>query len=205
MMLAVGLGPIGYAAGLAHLLAHGFFKAGLFLGAGSVMHGMADETDMRRFGGLWRHMPVTFGTFTLGYLALIGFPFLSGFYTKDLIIEASLTAGPVAGWILGVAALLAAGLTAFYMTRLMIMTFFGPERWRDLTPRRIDPADVEDPPEHYHPHESVASMPAPMVLLPIGSAGGGAVLVGGERLAGYLESSVGPTTHPEILAAAFPI
>src|SRR3954465_2902736 len=93
MFLAVGLGPVGYAAALAHLLAHGFFKAGLFLGAGSVMHGMADETDMRRFGGLWRHLPVTFGTFTLGYLALIGFPFLSGFYTKDLIIEASLTAG----------------------------------------------------------------------------------------------------------------
>ncbi len=90
MMLAVGLGPIGYAAGLAHLLAHGFFKAGLFLGAGSVMHGMADETDMRRFGGLWRHLPVTFATFTLGYLALIGFPFLSGFYSKDAIIEASL-------------------------------------------------------------------------------------------------------------------
>ena len=135
MMLAVGLGPVGYAAGLAHLLAHGFFKAGLFLGAGSVMHGMADETDMRRFGGLWRHMPVTFGTFTLGYLALIGFPFLSGFYSKDLIIEAALGGSRSRGWLLGGAALLAAGLTAFYMTRLMLMTFFGPERWRELTPR----------------------------------------------------------------------
>ena len=203
MMLAVGLGPVGYAAALAHLLAHGFFKAGLFLGAGSVMHGMADETDMRRFGGLWRHMPVTFWTFTFGYLALIGFPFLSGFYTKDLIIEASLTAGPVAGWILGVAALLAAGLTAFYMTRLMLMTFFGPERWRDLQPRRIDAADLEDPPEHYHPHESVASMTAPMVLLAVGSIGAGAFLVGGERRAGYLEASIGPTIEPYDVPAVF--
>jgi NADH-quinone oxidoreductase subunit L len=205
MMLAVGLGPVGYAAGLAHLFAHGFFKAGLFLGAGSVMHGMADETDMRRFGGLWRHMPVTFWTFTAGYLALIGFPFLSGFYTKDLIIEAALTAGPVAGWILGGAALLAAGLTAFYMTRLMLMTFFGEERWRGLQPRRIDPADLEDPPQHYHPHESTASMTVPMILLAIGSVGAGGFLVGGERLSGYLESSVGPTTNAEVLAAPFPL
>ncbi len=203
MMLAVGLGPVGYAAALAHLLTHGFFKAGLFLGAGSVMHGMADETDMRRFGGLWRHMPVTFGTFTLGYLALIGFPFLSGFYSKDLIIEAALTAGPAAGWILGGAALLAAGLTAFYMTRLMLMTFFGPERWRDLQPRRIDAADLEDPPEHYHPHESVASMTVPMILLAIGSAGAGAFLVGGERLGHYLEPSVGVPVEPYDLPAVF--
>jgi NADH-quinone oxidoreductase subunit L len=205
MMLAVGLGPVGYAAALAHLLAHGFFKAGLFLGAGSVMHGMADETDMRRFGGLWRYMPVTFGTFTLGYLALIGFPFLSGFYTKDLIIEAALTAGPVAGWILGGAALLAAGLTAFYMTRLMVMTFFGEERWRELTPRRIDPADLEDPPEHYHPHESASSMTVPMILLAIGSVGAGAFLVLNERLATFLEPSIGPFVEPDTLPAPFPL
>ncbi|MEJ2862980.1 NADH-quinone oxidoreductase subunit L [Actinomycetospora flava] len=205
MMLAVGLGPVGYAAALAHLLTHGFFKAGLFLGAGSVMHGMADETDMRRFGGLWRHMPVTFWTFTAGFLALIGFPFLSGFYTKDLIIEASLTAGPVAGWIFGIATLGAAGLTAFYMSRLMLMTFFGPERWKDLHPRRIDGADLEDPPEHYHPHESVASMTAPMVLLAIGSVGAGAFLVGGERLGHYLEASIGVPVEPHDLPAAFPV
>jgi NADH-quinone oxidoreductase subunit L len=205
MMLAVGLGPVGYAAALAHLLAHGFFKAGLFLGAGSVMHGMSDETDMRRFGGLWRYMPVTFGTFTLGYLALIGFPFLSGFYTKDLIIEAALTAGPVAGWILGGTALLAAAITAFYMTRLMVMTFFGEERWRELTPRRIDPADLEDPPEHYHPHESASSMTVPMILLAIGSVGAGAFLVLHERLATFLEPSLGPFVEPDTLPAPFPL
>ena len=89
MFLAVGLGPAGYVAGLAHLLAHGFFKAGLFLGAGSVMHAMDDQVDMRRFGGLWKKLPITFATFGLGYLALIGFPFLSGYFTKDAIIEAT--------------------------------------------------------------------------------------------------------------------
>ena len=89
MVLAVGLGPAGYALGIMHLLTHGFFKAGLFLGAGSVMHGMNDEVDMRRFGGLRRHMPITFATFGIGYLALIGFPFLSGYYSKEAIIAAA--------------------------------------------------------------------------------------------------------------------
>ena len=82
------------------------------------------------------------------------------------------------------------------MTRLMLMTFFGEERWRDLRPRRVDPADLEDPPEHYHPHESVASMTVPMILLAIGSVGAGAFLVGGERLAHFLEPSIGATIEP---------
>src|SRR4051812_3485396 len=89
MFLAVGLGPVGYAAGIAHLLAHGFFKAGLFLGAGSVMHAMNDSVDMRRYGALARKLPITFATFGLGYLALVGFPLLSGWWTKDAIIEAA--------------------------------------------------------------------------------------------------------------------
>src|SRR5919197_3016517 len=89
MMLGVGPGPTGYALGLAHLYTHGFFKAGLFLGAGSVMHAMNDDVDMRHYGGLWRIMPITFATFGLGYLALIGFPGLSGFFSKDAIIEAA--------------------------------------------------------------------------------------------------------------------
>src|ERR1039457_361095 len=86
MMLAAGLGPAGYVFAIAHLIAHGFFKAGLFLGAGSVMHGMNDEVNMRRYGGLARVMPVTFATFGLGYLAIIGIPPFSGFFTKDGII-----------------------------------------------------------------------------------------------------------------------
>jgi NADH-quinone oxidoreductase subunit L len=161
MFLAVGLGPVGYAAGIAHLLAHGFFKAGLFLGAGSVMHAMDDETDMRRFGGLAKHLPVTFVTFGLGYLALIGFPLLSGYWTKDAIIEAAFDYGDWVGYVLGGVAVLGAGLTAFYMTRLMILTFFGRPRWA----------------EGVHPHESPRVMVLPMVVLAVGSLAAGALLV----------------------------
>ena len=167
MFLAVGLGPAGYALGLFHLLTHGFFKAGLFLGAGSVMHAMRDEVDMRRFGGLARYLPITFGTFGLGYLALIGFPLLSGYLSKDAIIEAAFAQPGWQGWVFGGLATLAAGLTAFYMTRLMLMTFFGEKRWESLTA-----ADGE----HYHPHESPATMTVPMVVLALGSVGAGAVL-----------------------------
>jgi NADH-quinone oxidoreductase subunit L len=161
MFLAVGLGPVGYAAGIAHLLAHGFFKAGLFLGAGSVMHAMNDQTDMRRYGGLARKLPITFVTFGLGYLALIGFPLLSGYWTKDAIIEAAFDRGGVSGWVLGGVAVLGAGLTAFYMTRLMLMTFFGRARWDDGV----------------HPHESPPVMTAPMVVLAVGSVFAGFLLV----------------------------
>lgn len=142
-----------------HLVTHGFFKAGLFLGAGSVMHGMNDEVDMRRYGGLRSYMPITFVTFGLGYLAIIGFPGLSGFFSKDKIIEAAFAKGGAEGWILGAAALLGAAITAFYMTRVMLMTFFGEKRW--------NPAEV-------HPHESPKSMTIPMIVLAVGSvfAGG---------------------------------
>ena len=160
MFLAVGLGPYGYALGIAHLLAHGFFKAGLFLGAGSVMHAMNDNVDMRHYGGLARVMPITFVTFGLGYLALIGFPPLSGYFTKDAIIEAAFAAPGWQGWTFGLLATIAAGLTAFYMTRLMFMTFFGEKRWKDLT--------SEDG-QAYHPHESPSVMTVPMVLLAFGS------------------------------------
>ncbi|MGH3773593.1 MAG: NADH-quinone oxidoreductase subunit L [Pseudonocardiaceae bacterium] len=183
MILAVGLGPAGYALGIVHLLTHGFFKAGLFLGAGSVMHGMHDEVDMRRMGGLARHLPITFAIFTCGYLALIGFPFLSGYYSKDAIIEAAFGAGGSYGWVFGGIALLAAGLTAFYMTRLMLMTFFGEERWRTL----LTPTGKE-----YHPHESPPVMWVSMVPLAIGSLVAGYFLASGDRLARWLEPSVGP-------------
>ena len=167
MVLAVGLGPAGYALGIMHLLTHGFFKAGLFLGAGSVMHGMNDEVDMRKFGGLARYMPVTFATFGFGYLALIGFPFLSGYFSKDAIIEAAFGQEGARGWIFGGAAVLGAALTAFYMTRLMLMTFFGEKRWEGATS-----ADGRE----FHPHESPAIMTGPMVLLALGSLGAGAFL-----------------------------
>jgi NADH-quinone oxidoreductase subunit L len=182
MILAVGLGPAGYALGIFHLLTHGFFKAGLFLGAGSVMHAMHDDVDMRRFGGLRKHLPITFVTFGLGYLALIGFPFLSGYFSKDAIIEAAFAQEGWEGWVFGGAATLAAGLTAFYMTRLMLMTFFGQERWRDL--RSEDGHD-------YHPHESPAVMTVPMIVLAIGSVFAGFVLSSGGLLTEWLTPSLG--------------
>ncbi|MEO5832781.1 MAG: NADH-quinone oxidoreductase subunit L [Nakamurella sp.] len=193
MFLAVGLGAGVYALGILHLLTHGFFKAGLFLGAGSVMHAMNDDVDMRHYGGLWRLLPITFGTFTLGYLALIGFPFLSGFYSKDPIIEAAFAAGGVRGWLLGGAAFIGAGLTAFYMTRLMLMTFFGEQRWKGH-----QSADGHD----YHPHESPLTMTVPMIVLAFGSVFAGFVLASGERLAHWLTPSVGEFAepHPEILS-----
>src|SRR5690606_34934457 len=128
MVLAAGLGPAGYAFAIMHLLTHGFFKAGLFLGAGSVMHAMDDETDMRRYGGLRKALPITFVTFGLGYLAIIGVPPFAGFFSKDKIIEAAFGSGGAGGYALGAVALLGAGLTAFYMTRVMLMTFFGERR-----------------------------------------------------------------------------
>nr|WP_249228339.1 NADH-quinone oxidoreductase subunit L [Kutzneria sp. CA-103260] len=182
MILAVSLGPVGYALGIVHLLTHGFFKAGLFLGAGSVMHGMNDEVDMRKFGGLYRKMPITFVTFGLGYLALIGFPFLSGYYSKDAIIEAAFSQEGWRGWVFGGCAMLGVALTAFYMTRLMLMTFFGKQRWKDLKS-----ADGKD----FHPHESPLVMTVPMIILAVGSIGAGAYFSIGNRLADWLEPSLG--------------
>ena len=175
MVLAAGLGPAGYAFAILHLLTHGFFKAGLFLGAGSVMHAMDDETDMRRFGGLRTLLPITYATFGLGYLAIIGVPPFSGFFSKDKIIETAFAAGGPKGLILGGAALLGAGITAFYMTRVMLLTFFGERRWKP----------------HTHPHESPAVMTWPMIVLAVGSVGAGGLLAIGSTLAHWLEPVVG--------------
>ena len=121
MVLAAGLGPAGYAFAIAHLLAHGFFKADLFLGAGSVMHGMDDETDMRRFGGLRKAMPVTFWTFVLRLARDHRRPaVLPGFWTKDKIIETAFDKGGTKGWSSALLAILGAGITAFYMSRLVV-------------------------------------------------------------------------------------
>ncbi|MFE5679351.1 NADH-quinone oxidoreductase subunit L [Streptomyces erythrochromogenes] len=180
MILAAGLGPIGYVFAIMHLVTHGFFKAGLFLGAGSVMHGMNDEVDMRKYGGLRKYMPVTFVTFGLGYLAIIGFPGLSGFFSKDMIIEAAFAKGGTEGWILGGVTLLGAGITAFYMTRVMLLTFFGEKRWQP-------DANGHEP----HPHESPKSMTIPMVILAFGSVFAGAFFEIGERFLKWLEPVTG--------------
>jgi len=181
MTLAAGLGPAGYVFAIAHLIAHGFFKAGLFLGAGSVKHEMNDEVDMRRFGGLRSVMPITFTTFTIGYLAIIGVPPFSGFFTKDPIIEAAFDKGGTSGAILGGAALLGAGITAFYMTRVMFMTFAGERRWDDSV----------------HPHEAPPVMTSPMVVLAVGSLGAGGFLILGNRFVNFLGPVVGypPVSH----------
>ncbi|MFD9099814.1 NADH-quinone oxidoreductase subunit L [Streptomyces virginiae] len=188
MILAAGLGPIGYVFAIMHLVTHGFFKAGLFLGAGSVMHGMNDEVDMRKYGALRKYMPVTFVTFGLGYLAIIGFPGLSGFFSKDMIIEAAFAKGGTEGWILGGVTLLGAGITAFYMTRVMLLTFFGEKRWQ---PTASDSGSVAGDGHEPHPHESPKSMTVPMVILAFGSVFAGAFFEIGERFLKWLEPVTG--------------
>ncbi len=195
MVLAAGLGPAGYAIAIMHLLTHGFFKAGLFLGAGSVMHGMDDETDMRRFGGLRTVMPITFVTFGLGYLAIIGVPPFAGFFSKDAIIETAFAAGGVKGALLGGATLLGAGITAFYMTRVMLMTFFGERRWARASEATGEMTGA-------HPHESPASMTIPMIVLAVGSVGAGGLLAIGGTLEHWLAPVVGT---PDDVAHAIPV
>jgi len=175
MILASGLGVAGYAFAIFHLLTHGFFKANMFLGAGSVMHGTDDDVNMRHYGGLRSAMPVTFLTFAMGYLAIIGFPGFSGFWSKDKIIETALTDN----WVVGLCALLGAGVTGFYMTRLMLMTFFGEKRWR----------------EDVHPHESPKVMTVPLIVLAALSVLGGVLLIG-DWIVDWLAPVVG-TAHEE--------
>jgi NADH-quinone oxidoreductase subunit L len=183
MMLGAGLGAAGYAFAIFHLLTHGFFKANMFLGAGSVMHGMNDDVDMRRYGAVRAAMPVTFLTFAMGYLAIIGFPGFSGFWSKDKIIETALAES----WLVGLCALLGAGVTGFYMTRLMLLTFFTDKRWKQ---------DV-------HPHESPAVMTVPLIVLAALSVLGG-LLLAGDWIVDFLSPVVGtaPEHHPPLPAIA---
>lgn len=176
MMLGAGLGVAGYAFAIFHLLTHGFFKANMFLGAGSVMHAMDDDVDMRHYGGLRKMLPVTFLTFAMGYLAIIGFPGFSGFWSKDKIIETAL----VENWVVGVCAILGAGITGFYMTRLMLMTFFTEKRWS----------------QGVHPHESPAVMTVPLVVLAALSVLGGLMLAG-DWIVEFLSPVVGHAEHHE--------
>jgi NADH-quinone oxidoreductase subunit L len=176
MMLGAGLGPAGYAFAIFHLLTHGFFKANMFLGAGSVMHGMNDDVDMRRYGGLTKAMPVTFLTFSMGYLAIIGFPGFSGFWSKDKIIETALADN----WLVGLCALLGAGITGFYMTRLMLLTFLTEKRWK----------------EDVHPHESPSVMTIPLIVLAALSVLGG-VMLAGSWIQDFLGPVVGIAPHED--------
>jgi NADH-quinone oxidoreductase subunit L len=182
MFLAVGSGA--YAAAIFHMVTHAFFKALLFLGSGSVIHGMHHEQDMRRMGGLRLLMPITAGTFIIGWLAIAGVPPFAGFWSKDEILLAAWEKSPVL-WVVG---LVTALLTAFYMTRQVIMVFFGEARWHDAHEEHGAHGDLK-------PHESPWMMVAPLVVL------AGLSLVGGglnlpfsestERLAVWLEPVVG--------------
>ena len=185
MMLAAGLGPIGYAFAIFHLLTHGFFKAGMFLGAGSVMHGMSDQVDMRRFGNLSKFMKITWITFGLGWLAILGLPPFSGFWSKDKIIEAAFVGEGWRPWVFGLAAMIGAGVTAFYMSRLFFMTFQGKARWTD----------------DQHPHESPATMTVPMMVLALGSAGLGLILGPTNIFSDWLEPVTGHVEHHEPVLA----
>ena len=189
MVLAAGLGPAGYAFAIMHLLTHGFFKAGLFLGSGAVIHAMDEEQNMRRYGGLRKALPITFVTFGLGYLAIIGVWPFAGFFSKDAIIEAALGAGGMRGYLLGGAALLGAGITAFYMTRVMLMTFFGEKRWAPGS----------------HPHEAPALMTWPMILLAVGSVFSGGLFAIGGTLQHWLEPVVGAHLETEAAAPALAV
>ena len=183
MILAAGLGPVGYAFAIMHLLTHGFFKAGMFLGAGSVMHGMNDEVNMRKYGALRKFMPITFITFGLGYLAIIGVPPFAGFYSKDMIIETAFNAGGAKGIILGSVALLGAAITAFYMTRVMVLTFTSKARWDDEA----------------QPHESPILMWLPMAVLALGSVTTGFLFTRGDALVNWLSPLFEHHEHHEEL------
>jgi NADH-quinone oxidoreductase subunit L len=185
MMLAAGLGPVGYAFAIAHLLTHGFFKAGMFLGAGSVMHAMNDQVDMRRFGGLFTVIRITAVTFGVGWLAIIGFPGLSGFFTKDRIIEAAFIGEGWRPWVFGGAALIGAGITAFYMSRLYFMTFLGKRRWT---------SDV-------HPHEAPLTMTVPMMVLSLGSGFLGLLLIPTGLITSWLNPVFGSESEAGLGAA----
>ena len=150
----LGLGVGAFAAGIFHVMTHAFFKALLFLGAGSVIHAMHDEQDIQRMGNLKAHMPVTYKTFFIASLAIAGIPPLSGFFSKDEILWKAFSQGSVAYWIFG---WLGAGITAFYMFRLVTLTFEGTSRW----------------PSHVHPHESPKLMTVPLIVLAVLSIIGG--------------------------------
>ncbi len=185
MMLAAGLGPVGYVFAIFHLLNHGFFKAGMFLGAGSVMHGMNDQVDMRRFGNLSGAMKITWVTFGIGWLSIMGVPPFSGFYSKDKIIETAFIGEGWRPWIFGGAALIGAGITAFYMSRLFFMTFQGKKRW----------------PKDAHPHESPKRMTVPMIILAIGSAFLGLILGPTNAIQDWLAPVFGPQVEGEPVIA----
>ncbi len=186
MFLACGVGAFG--AAIFHVITHAFFKALLFLGSGSVIHGMHHEQDMRRMGGLKKYMPITFATMLTGWLAISGIPIFAGFFSKDEILWKVWSAGafslpnPVWNKLLWFIAALTALLTGVYMTRMMVMTFWGEERFREKHTDHAQGlhADAHDNEHHedhgvHEPHESPWTMTAPLIVLAVLSTFGGLI------------------------------
>ncbi|MDB5372212.1 MAG: NADH-quinone oxidoreductase subunit, partial [Belnapia sp.] len=188
MFFAVGVGA--YQVAIFHLFTHAFFKALLFLGAGSVIHAMSDEQDMRRMGGIWTKIPVTYAVMWIGSLALAGIPFFAGYYSKDAILEAAFAAHSAVGIYAFVCGILAAFLTAFYSWRLLIMTFHGKPR--------ADHHTME------HVHESPAVMLVPLLLLAVGAVLTGAIFAPffiGEHEHAFWNGAIFNGAHNHILHA----
>jgi NADH-quinone oxidoreductase subunit L len=181
----IGLGVGAFSAGIFHLMTHAFFKSLLFLAAGSVIHALSGEQDMRRMGGLKSRIPGTYAVFLVGALAIAGVPGLSGFFSKDEILTAAFASGHAFVWVAGLAA---AGLTAFYIFRLIFLTFYGESRWTG----KAGPG----------PHESPRVMMAPLRVLALLAIAGGYLglplaLGGGGWFGRFLETSVGSReAHP---------
>ena len=190
MMLGAGLGPIGWTLAIFHLFVHGFFKAQLFLGAGSVMHAMNEQVDMRRFGALRTVMKVSWICFGIAWLAILGIPPFSGFFSKEPIIAAAFKSaafGTTGAWIFGLIAMVGAGITSFYMSRLFFMIFHGEKRW---TTEFDGGSDV-------HPHEASWLMNGPIVVLSVFSLGMGMVLGFTEKFTQWLEPVTGTAAATE--------
>ena len=205
MFLAIGSGA--YVAAIFHMITHAFFKALLFLGAGSVMHGMHDEQDMKKMGALRKWMPITAGTFIVGWLAIAGVPPFSGFWSKDEILINAWDKSPIL-WAVGAVTAL---LTAYYMSRQVFMVFFGKPRWGEEADANA-PEEAEATPEHepaaaeghgaagdYRPHESPWTMALPLVALAFLAAVGGALNLpinkSTEFLTRWLEPLFGSSLH----------
>jgi NADH-quinone oxidoreductase subunit L len=198
MFLAVGVGA--YVAAIFHMIAHAFFKALLFLGAGSVIHGMNGEQDMRRMGGLRKFMPLTAATFMVGWLAIAGVPPFAGFWSKDDILLFAWGSGAAGGKVLWAIGLVTALLTGYYMSRQVFMVFFGEPRWRaEPAPRpasvgaAANELDVEtDEHAHGEPHESPWIMTAPLVALSVLTIAGGVINLPFSERVDFLEDFLHP-------------
>jgi NADH-quinone oxidoreductase subunit L len=194
MFLAMGVGA--FAGGIFHLYTHAFFKALMFLGSGAVIHALHGEQDIRKMGGLKSELPITYWTFLIGALAIAGFPFLSGFFSKDEILYRTFAEGHTVLWVIGAATSL---LTAIYMFRLVFLTFHGTRAAAGHDAHGHSGHGHDDHGHGGHLHDAPPAMAIPLVILALGSIGAGYVgvphaLGGDNRIESFLESSFHPAS-----------